>query len=115
RYPLAQLLPVDLLLNRDRLADQVEDGLAGIEGAVRVLEDGLNRAAIVQLAPGRHVGEVVPCDLERPGRGGVQVEHQPPEGCLAAAGLADEAECLARPNLEADAVNGMNDLRLAAP
>src|SRR3546814_5277591 len=44
-----------------------------------------------------------------------EVEHQAAERGLAAAGFADEPEGLSRQDVEADAVDGMHDLRVAAP
>ena len=92
----------------DRLADDVADGHARVEAADRVLEDDLHvpaEPAQLLAAVGEEVLALV-ADLAA--GGGDQAEDRAADGRLAAAGFADEAERLARRDVEADAVDGLH-------
>ena len=92
------------------VADDRADPFPRIEAGVRILEDQLH------LAPERaELAGAVPVDRlaledDLAGRRLQQADDRPPERRLPAAGLADEAERLARLHREAHAVDRM-DLR----
>jgi hypothetical protein len=80
--------PVDA----ERLADDLSDRHAGIERGVRVLEDDLDPAPHFAHALGRVMGDVDTGKPDRARRRLFELEDGAPDGGLAAAGLADEAE-----------------------
>jgi hypothetical protein len=90
------------------LADAVADRRARVEAGVRVLEDDLHPPAIrlERRALQRH--EVDPIEPDRTGGRIDQPQQQAPDGRLAAARLADEAEGLAAPDVERHAVDGLH-------
>src|SRR5262249_17927584 len=81
------------------------DGRGRVGGGEGILEDHLHlpaQAAELPLAERRYV-PAVEDDLARCGL--VQAEQRPPDSGLATPGLADQAECLAPPDHEADVVD----------
>ncbi len=99
-------------LGEQRFGEHVADRHPGVEGGGRVLEDDLDPGA---QSPDRGPveGGGVPAEEFDPAalRGG-QPEDLVQGGGLAGAGLADQAERLAPPDVEVDAVDGMH---LAGP
>src|SRR5260370_35682284 len=91
------------------LRDDGADGHAGIQRCVWILEDHLDllsRAAQLLAANAGQI-DVVEVDMSR--RCGLQLNDHPPEGRLATARFADQAERLTRPDGKADAVNRVDD------
>ena len=100
--------PAGETLDRKRLADDVAARQPRVERRVRVLEDDVHLAAErPQLAP-RQVRDVA--TLQPDGAGGrlEQPDDAVADGRLAAPGLPDEPEHLARRDREADAVDGVH-------
>ena len=89
----------------ERLADDAADGVARVERGERVLEDDLHVAPHVAQLLARRVGDVASLEPDLARAGLDQPQDAAPGGRLAAAALADEAERLAAPDLEADAVD----------
>ena len=100
------LVAADDAVDRERLHDQGADRLARVQRLVRVLEDHLHPAA-----HGAQVGvrERLAVDQDLARRRRLQAEQGAAERRLAAARLADDAEGLAAPPLEVDAVDGPDD------
>ncbi len=92
-------------LHQQRFGDDPGDGLPGVQRGVRVLEDDLEATpGGPQLARGQ-TRDVAPLELDGPRRGFEQSHQHPAGGGLAAAGLADQPEGLARRQLQIDAVH----------
>ena len=89
-----------------RLGDDAAGAVAGIEGAVGILEHHLHAAA--QGRQRRAVRPVtsVPSSRIAPPSRGLQRQHGAGQRGLAAAGFADEADALAGPDREVHAVDG---------
>ena len=90
------------------LADAVADRRPRVEAGVGVLEDDLHPPAVgleVGALERRELGAV---ELDRPGGRLDEPQDEPTDGRLAAARLADQAERLAAPDVEADAVDGLD-------
>jgi len=83
-----------------RFADDASDGHARVQRADGVLEDDLHFAAELLHALPRGVEDVFAVETDRAFGGGDEPENRPPDGRLAAAGLADEAERLAFGHVE---------------
>lgn len=90
------------------IAEMIADRADGIEGAAVVLEDHGDVAAAHGRALARREGKKISIEqLDTTGDAGVgseQTEQGEREDGLARAGLADEADCLARRDVEMDAV-----------
>ncbi len=97
-------------MQRQRLADLASDGEHGIEGARRVLEDhGDAAAADVVETGGRRADQFLAGEQDAPRHarlGRQQAESGEPGDRLARAGLADEADGLARRDGKVDAAQG---------
>ena len=102
------------LLDHHRLADGVEDRAARVHRLVRVLEDHLRPAAVLLDLLALHQGDValVLAVAEPDAAAGrlVQLHEHPARRRLAAPGLPDQAEALAGRDLEADAVDGVDEV-----
>jgi len=98
----------DEFVNDEGLADDGADAHAWVQGAAGVLEDDLHLTA--EFAEGRAAGGVDVLAVEGDGSrgGGDEAEDGASDGGLAAAGLADEAECFSGSDVEGDAVNGLH-------
>ena len=83
------------LLDPQRLGDRGADGQAGIERRLRVLEDDLHLAPQRAHLLAAEAGDVDALELDRTGGRLDQAQHATPDGRLAAAALADQAEGLA--------------------
>src|SRR5258706_11312366 len=100
-------------MNAQRIGDDGSHPLARVQRRVRVLEDHLRLAADrPERAPGQP-GDVLAVEDDRPAGQLLQPDDAPAEGGLAAAGLADQAERLPRPDLDADVVDGVHPADLA--
>ena len=101
----AALLRLADAVHAQRFADDVARRHARIERRERVLEDDLHLPPVgaqLPLVEMRDVGAVDP----DPARGRLdQAEDRAPDGGLAAAGFADQRQCLAGADRKADAVN----------
>ena len=93
-------------VHRERLGDDVADGHARVERRVRVLEDDLHLAPHLPHLLAAERRQLPPVEPDRAAGRLEQAEDAVPGGGLARAGLADEPERLALPDLEADAVDG---------
>ena len=93
------------VMDLDRLADDVADGHARVQGGVGVLEDHLHAAAHLPHLLSGERRQLGPVELHRSGRRLVELEDRPAGRRLAAAGLADEAERLALLDEEVDPVD----------
>ena len=97
-------------MDDQRFADDRADGHARVERGERVLEDDLHVAAQrAQRAAGERRDDRCPRTRSRPGRLD-QPQDAASGGRFAAAGFADEAQRLARGDLEADAVDRVHAL-----
>ena len=96
-------MPVDLV-DPQALGDRLVDRLARVQRAGRVLEHDLHLAPVLaQRLRGARERRALEPDLAA--RGQLEAEERPGERRLAAAGLADERDDLARHDLEVDAVD----------
>jgi len=107
----ACLAPPQPLVDAQRLADLVADGVDGVERPAGVLEDDGDVAAVgVPVV----LGEVVAPEVDRaaldPAGLVDETEDRAGGDGLARAGLADEADRLALVDVEADAVDGVDRL-----
>src|SRR5215211_5416480 len=95
-----------------------EDALhreAPVQRGVGVLEDDLQRADVVAPALRDLLLELLPVELDdRPLVGGDEPEQRARERRLAAAGLADQTQRLARPQDEVEVVHGADIVALLA-
>ena len=90
------LLAAVAAVDAQRLGDDVADRHPRIERRVRILEDDLHLAPhLAHLAPAE-TGDVAAVEDDRPAVGSTSLMSVRDERRLAAAGLADEAERLAR-------------------
>ena len=102
------------LLRRDvgvvlqRLGDDAAGRHARIERRVRVLEHHLHALAVRAHRAGVEMRDVLAVEADRAGGRLDQAQQQRADRRLAAAGLADEAERLARRDREADAVDRLD-------
>ena len=86
-----------MALDDERFGDDVADPHPGVERAHRVLEDHLQRSAQERAAAARAAGRCrCPRHRTSPDVGSVEPGEDPQQRGLAAAGLADDAEPLAR-------------------
>ena len=94
------------LVGADRLADDAADRVPRVQRRVGILEDHLHpspqRAQLALVEPRDLLAVEDDPAVDRL----VEAEDRPPDGRLAAAGLADEAERLPAPDLERDVVDG---------
>ena len=111
--PAAQVRPACEAVNGERLGNDVENGEAGIERLIRVLEDHLGLPPeSQQLAASAR--QRFSQEADRAARRVHQLEDGKAGRGLAAAALADDAQHLARTELEADVVDGPHLLPTAA-
>src|SRR5262249_18292874 len=107
-------LPVRVLTCREpvqaqRLADDLPACQGRVEGRVRVLKDDVHAAPVGFQTASRKVRDVDAVKPDRP-RGRLEEAHDAVrDRRLAAAGLADEPEHLARGERERDVFDGVND------
>ena len=98
----------DEAVDEHALGEDVEDGVAGVEGGVGVLEDDLEVAAVLEEVFALELEDVAPHEADGAAVGLFEAEDGAAEGALAAAGLADHAEGLAGVHGEGDAVDGFD-------
>jgi len=98
-----------------RLGDGLEDALARVEARVRILEHELHAAAHATELLAPEPRDVLAAELDRPGRDRDLAQDRAARRGLTGAGLADEAEGLARPDLERDVVDGVQEQLLLSP
>ena len=114
RHPIVPLLCVGQAVDAQPLADAGADRRPRVERRVRVLEDDLHPAAErleLRSRQRRDVGAVE----QDPAAGRLdQPQERAPDGRLATARLADEAERLAATDREADVVDRLHVADLAA-
>ena len=96
------------------LHQRVADALAGIEGGIGILENDLHILAEAQKLLGLQVGDVLPEKVDGAAGGLQQADHGAAEGALAAAAFTHQAIGFARPQLHADAVDGLDMVDNAA-
>ncbi len=98
------------MMNVQRLPDDILHRHAGVQRGVRVLKHHLHLTAVVVHVLLRDLRAV-----EADGSAGrlVEMQQRPADRRLAAAGLAHEAQRLARTDPEADAVHGLQHRGLA--
>ena len=104
---VAAVLPRPEAVDREALCDERADLHARVERADGVLEDDLHVPSHLFQVP---VPEPDQIDAVEPdlARGRLeQAQDRAPQGRLAAAGLPDEAERLAAPDVQIDAVHGL--------
>ena len=91
------------------LADAVADRRARVEAGVRVLEDDLHPAPVRLQLRALERRDVPAVEVDRARRRLDEPQQQPPDRRLAAARFADEPQRLAARDLEADAVDRLDD------
>ena len=107
-YLAAAFAPVAEAVDAQPFADAVGDRCPWIEARVRVLEDHLHPAPIGLEVGALEAGDVLAVEADR-SRGRIdQPQQQPPDGRLAAAGLANQSKRLAPLDVEADVVHGLH-------
>ena len=84
------------------------DRHARVQGRVGVLEDHLHLAAHAAQVAAAQLGQLCAAEVDAAGGGLVELEDGAAGGGLAAAGLADEAQGLARLDVDVDAVDGLD-------
>jgi len=82
--------------------------VAGVEGAVGVLEDHLHLTAQAPQVRALGAGDVLAVELDAAAGRLEELEHRAAGGGLAAAGLPHQAEGLALAQLQGDAVDGLD-------
>src|SRR3954470_14521853 len=102
------------VVDDERLADDRADGLARVQGRVRVLENHLHVAPQRLQGVARHVSDVPAAVVDLAARRLEQAREQARGRRLAAARLADDAEGLAAEHVEAHAVDGLHRPHLPA-
>ena len=109
-----RVAPAHVAEPQDRIGDGARGGEARIEAVGRVLEHHLD--ALAQRQPReflrRDRADVVAVELDQPVGRIDQPHHHRGGGRLAAAGFADQPDALAAIDMEADAVDGAEYLRL---
>ena len=90
-------------------ADDLLDGLVGVEGGEGVLEDHLHARTEVAKVRGREGEEVDAVEPDAAPCGLFEAADETAEGALAAAALAHKAEGLAPSDLKGDAIDGPQD------
>src|SRR3954471_2808560 len=95
-------------LHAQRLADDLSARHARVERRVRILEDHVHVAAQRPHLATREVRDVAAAQLDRSARRLEQAHGAVRDSALAAPGLADEAEQLARRDRERDTVDGVH-------
>ena len=108
RRPAGCARPGGTAGHRERLGDQLADGEVGVEGAQRVLEDELHLARAEerpQLAALQRA-EVGALEVDAAGGRADQADGGAGQRGLARAGLADDADDLARQDVEVDVGQG---------
>ena len=88
--------------------DRLPDGQAGIQRSVGILEDDLHVAAQGFELGSVELEDVAAVEVGGPGGRIDQPQHGAPDGRLAAAGFADQAERLALLDAETHIVNGLD-------
>jgi hypothetical protein len=104
----AALTPPVETVHAQRLRNDLAHRHARIERRVWILEDDLQLAAHVAHAAAAPIRDVLAVEDELPLGRRKKLDHGPPERRLAATGLADQAQGLACPQREVDAVDCMN-------
>jgi hypothetical protein len=89
----------------DGLGDAVPDGAGRVQGPSRILEDHLDPAGGRATRGGRHPADLGTVEQDAPGRDRDQSEDRPADRRLSRAGLADQADGLARVHAQGDAVD----------
>ena len=97
--------PEPRLVGDERLGDDLPRGHPGVERGEGVLEDHLDVAAIAMALPRRHREQVLAAPERLPPGPGHRADERPGQGRLARAALPDDAEGLARPEVEAHPAN----------
>ena len=92
-------------VRRERLGERVADAPARIQARVRVLEDDLQAAPIGPHRPRRQGHEIDAFEADRAGARLDQLQHRAADRALARPRFADQAEHLARRDVEADVVD----------
>ena len=109
------LLPAHLrVMDLEGLRQDLVNGLSGVQRGVGILENDLHLAADgahILAAQGRQLRAL---EGDRAGSGLDQVQHQPPGGGLAAAGLTHHTQGLTPENLEGNIVYGLDGLVLVS-
>ncbi len=96
------------LVDLEGLGDDVVDGQLRVQRGVRVLEDDLQVATHGPHLSHRHRGQLLPLEADGARRRRVQLQQRPAGRRLSAAGLADDAEGLARVDVEGHAAHRLD-------
>ncbi|MGY3293184.1 hypothetical protein ACVWWP_006251 [Bradyrhizobium sp. LM3.6] len=108
-------LALDQVESADRLGDDGVDPEARVQARIGILKDHLDAAA--QLSPSRRlprVGHRDAVDQDVAGARRQQADDHPRHRGLARAGLSDQCKSLALPDVEGDAVDGLEIFEMAA-
>src|SRR5258708_22490636 len=112
-HALPDLPAAGIAMDAQGIGDDGSHPLAGVQRRVRVLEDHLHVAADrPERAPGEP-RDVLAVEDDRSAGQLLQPDDATAEGGFAAAGLADQAERLPGPDLDADVVDGVHPAHLA--
>ena len=90
-HPVLSLVAVANLVDDEGFFDYGAYGHAGVQGAVRVLEDDLKLLPEGTHCPARELGEVLAPEADFTARGFEELEDAPADGGLAASAFTDEA------------------------
>ena len=99
------LAPFDEPVDRQRMPDRLPDRHRRVQRRVRILEDDLHPAPVFAQLALVQLRDVAVLEDDAAVGGADETEQRPPESRLAAAGLADEPEHLALPEVERDVVD----------
>src|SRR5262249_41261756 len=113
-HALAALLSRPDVRDREPLADDARHAHAGIQRAVRILEDDLHRAPHGAQLAGTELEERASVEAHIAGGRLDQPQDQAAEGGLAATGLAHQPEGLPRGDLDGDVLDRPPDPTRAA-
>src|SRR5690242_9893246 len=113
RHPLMQGFPREVGMNFQRLGHYVADSHARTERTVRILKDHLDFPAITHQLPALQCRDVLAAKPDRPGCRRLLQQDQLRCRGLAAPRLANQPQCLARPDCEIHAVDGFDPTELA--
>ena len=104
----AELGPGGEAVQLERVPDDLSHSLVWIERRVGVLKDHLDLPSDRLQFLARETDDLIAAVADRAGGRFEQLEDRPAECRLAAAGLADQAECLALVQGEADVIDGLD-------
>ena len=114
-HALLRLRRREVRLERlQRFGDDFAHGHARIERSERILKNDLHLLALAAHVFMRELGEILAEPDDAPRRDRQQTQYGAAESRLPAAGLSDQTKGFAGPQIEIDAIDGLEDRRRTA-